>query len=67
MSKAKHAGTHVVAHVVIPWLIRGAVIVAAPVLGSVGLNIGPIAHVLHVSDEAPATTAQAAPAAHCSP
>jgi len=57
MSKVKHAGTHVMAHVIIPWLLRGAVMVAAPVLGSIGLNIGPVAHALHVTDEAPAPVA----------
>lgn len=54
VAKAKHAGTHVVAHVVIPWVLRGALVLLAPVVGSVGLDIGPVAHALHITENAPA-------------
>jgi hypothetical protein len=67
VAKAKHAGTHVVAHVVIPWLLKGAVAVGATVAGSVGLDIGPVAHALHVDsavEHVAAPIACAAPITH---
>lgn len=64
VAKAKHAGTHVVAHVVIPWLLKGAVTVGAMVAGSIGLDIGPVAHALHVDS---AVEHSAAPTACESP
>jgi len=57
VSKVRHAGTHVVAHIIIPWLLRGAVAIAVPIVGSVGLNIGPVAHLLHVEESAPVPVA----------
>jgi hypothetical protein len=64
VAKAKHAGTHVVAHVVIPWVLRGALVLLAPVVGSVGLDIGPVAHALHITDDAATEHCAAAPITH---
>ena len=64
VTKAKHAGTHVVAHVVIPWVLRGAIVLAMPVVGSLGLDIGPVAHALHVETEVPAACAASSPITH---